>query len=76
MAMLGDPNLKNRDIIEAIEKSINLTGTYRALAAAIHRLVCVEGGSLPEAPGKRQAIVAKKRCMIRPIRLATESLRR
>src|SRR5437868_507981 len=57
--MFCDPNLKNRDNIEAIKKSVGLPGTYLATRGSADRLVSREGGCLTQASTKRQNFVAR-----------------
>jgi hypothetical protein len=59
--MFCEPNLKNRDNIEAIKKSVNLPDTYRAAAAALGGRVRMGRACLPQDLAKGQKFVLKQR---------------
>jgi hypothetical protein len=46
--MFWEPNLKNRDMNEAIKKSVSLPGTYRAQAAGLIERVRMGRASLTQ----------------------------
>jgi hypothetical protein len=54
--MFCEPNLKNRDNIEAIKKSVSLPDTCHAEAAAFVEPVRTGRGCLPQEPAKGQKI--------------------
>jgi hypothetical protein len=63
--MFCEPNLKNRDNIEAIKKSVSLPDTYRAETVALVGPVRTGRGCLPQESVKGQKFVLMERRVIR-----------
>jgi hypothetical protein len=73
--MFCEPNLKNRDNIEAIKKSVSLPGTYRGKAAGLVGRVRTGRASLTQPSVKGQKFVPGRPVDI-AFRLEFKSLRR